>query len=249
MLVRPALFLAPIILCGCATSRVHERAPLPTRTCQVACEGSIGHEPIRDDEFAPPEPAVGAARDFVARVRLGRLRSDVAASLVGADARGVEAHVVSSAALDWALQPHGELPVSAEVVATAGRPGVLRTVAQRSYIESFRFEAVQGASIVDPVVGTYVTGNVLTVLPMRAEVGGTWTLEVALQSIDVVHPVGVQRFDAFGAGLPLAVQVPMFARVKASTSATLASGESLVLLAPEPLRTEEVLVAIVTPAS
>jgi len=244
--------VASLVASSCASAgRSDAHAPLQVlRACEVSCSGSIGSDrsdacPARStaEAAAPSDPAT----PFRASVRLASVSQAQAGALFRAATSGADAFVVTTDSAERALGgPAG--PLDGRPFATADREaGVVAVERETSYVASFDFTAADQSTLFDPVIGTYTIGNRLTLRPCRNDGDGSWTVELALHSVDVDQPALNAAVGVLGADTKIRFDVPIVASVVIRTSATLARGESLVVVAPELLRGDRCVVAVVTP--
>ena len=231
---------------ACATGQVRHdsETELPVlRDSPLSCVGTMG---TSLPALEPPPPIAADDGDgFVARVRLGTIDSERCSALLPRSSIGC-AHVLRSDVLEGALVSVAGMPGSRAFAAPDGESRTLATYTETAYVESFRFESVAGAFIADPQIGIYQVGSRLIVEPRRDVVTGAWGLDVELNSVDAES--GLEAEGEVLAGVDdVRFDVPVFASMTARTSAALAPGESLILVAPQPIHTDRVLVAVITP--
>jgi len=243
------LVVSSLLACGCASSndRASPREKLVVvRPCAVTCSGSIGAEGVFADEPAPAEPASAGAR-FSARVSVARLRLADAGALLNAAPPLADAAVVTTESAQRALAGAPGLLPGHSFTAGDREAGFVAVESQLSYIESFELTTSDSAFILDPQIGVLSVGHHLMLRPRLNEADGSWTLEVALRSIDAGKPVVATAANVLGSDSDVIIQLPLLSKVETRTTATLARGESLVVVSPELLRGDSVVVAVVTP--
>jgi hypothetical protein len=251
-IVWPVVVVASLVASSCASAgRSDARAPLQVlRACEVSCSGSIGSD--RSDASPAQAPVEAAAPSdspapFRASVRLASVSQAQAGALLRSLAPGAGAFVVTTDSAERALGGSAG-PIDGRPFATADREaGVVAVERAASFVASFDFTAADRSALFDPVIGVYTIGNRLTLRPCRNDGDGSWTVELALHSLDVDQPALNASVGVLGADTRIRFDVPILASVVTRTSATLARGESLVVVSPELLRGDRCVVAVVSP--
>jgi hypothetical protein len=242
------LVLSSLLACGCASSlggaSSRERLVV-VRPCAVTCSGSIGWQ--RDDaEPAGLAPSTDGAR-FSAHVGVARLKQAEADALFGQLPRFADAAVVTTESAQRALAVADGLVPGQSFTSSDQNPGFVAVESELSYLMRFDLTESEAAAILDPQIGVVSIGHHVTLRPSLNEADGSWTVEVALRSIDAGKPAVATAANVLGTDNDVSVQCPLLARVDTRTTATLAPGESLVVVSPELLRGDSVVVAVVTP--
>jgi hypothetical protein len=242
------LILSSLLACGCASSGGGESPRerlVVVRPCAVTCSGSIGAE-REGDPPAELTPSNDGAR-FSAHVGVARLKQAEADALFGSVPRVADAAVVTTESAQRALASAVGLVPGHPFTSGDREAGFVAVESQRSYVERFELTTSDAAFILDPQIGVYSIGQRLTLRPSTNEADGSWTVELALCSIDDCRPAIATAANVLGSDSDVSVQFPLLARVETRTTATLAHGESLVVVSPELLRGDSVVVAVVTP--
>jgi len=241
-------FVAPALLGGCAGPAVERYEPVAVlRSIPVICSGDVGTPRDRlVERDVPDDGAFVAADRETASVHVGVVAAaNIAAWTEGHG--GPLALIVARGAAREALRRHDELGREGTLAVASGRVAMISNEHEVSYLERFDLKAAPDAAILDPVVGTFVVGNRVVVTALRDAAGEVWTIEVAARTIDHPRESLVGSVHVLGASDPVRLQVPLLARVETRTTARLERGEALLLVAPELLDHERVLVAVVTP--
>jgi hypothetical protein len=244
------LVVSAILACGCSSSgsAAAPRAPLViVRSCPVTCGGSIGGGRDAQEPVAAPAPAPAPERRFHASVGVARLSQAQAVALLRATPGCADAAVVTSESAERALGGAGGLVPARPFTAGDRETGVVALEQPTSYVDRFEFTESDAAAILDPQIGVYTVGQRLTLKPSLNEAEGSWTLELALRSVDAGRPAVARAQGVLGTDSEVRIDLPLLALVETKTTATLARGESLVVVSPELLRGDSVVVAVVTP--
>jgi hypothetical protein len=241
-------FVAPALLCACAGPDVERYEPVAVlRHVPVTCDGVVGTQRDRLVERDDLDDGAFEAADLeTASVHVGVVAAaNVAAWTEGHG--GPLALVVARGAARDALQRHEELGREGALAVASGRVAVISNEHEVSFVERFDLKTAPDAAILDPVVSTFVVGNRVVVNARRDSAGSAWTIEIAARTIDHPRETLVGSVRVLGAPDPVRFQVPLLARVETKTTARLERGEALLLVAPEILDHERVLVAVVAP--
>ena len=242
------LIVSSFLACSCAssggTASSRERLVV-VRPCTVTCSGSIGTGSGADEPVAPTPPA-GAAR-FSAHVGIARLKQAEADALFGRLPNVADAAVVTTESAQRALAGADGLVPGLSFTSGDREAGCVKVESQMSYVESFELTTTDAALILDPQIGVLSIGQHVLLHPSLNEADGSWTVDVALRSIDAGRPAVARAENVLGTDSGVTLQLPLLAKVETRTTATLAQGESLVVVSPELLRGDSVVVAVVTP--
>lgn len=244
------LVVSSLLACGCAssggTASPRERLVV-VRPCAVTCSGSIGIDYAGEGAEPPAAAPAGGETSFHATVGVARVSHGRANALLDTAPLMADAAVVTTDSAERALAgTEGLIPGRPCTAADLGA-GVVTDLKEFSFIDRFDLTETDSAAILDPQIGVYQTGHRLLLRPARNEADGSWTVEVTLLSVDAARPALAKVAKVLGSDSDVLVQVPLLAKVETRTTATLAQGESLVVVSPELLRGDSVVVAVVTP--
>lgn len=242
-----ACAVAPALLCACAAPDVERYEPVAVlRSVPVACNGEVGTKRDRLVERDEPDAEPVAAERETASVHVGVV---TAANVAGwTEGHGApRALIVARGAAEEAVRRHEELGREGALAVASGRVAVISNEREVSFLERFDLKTAPDAAILDPVVGTFVVGNRVEVTARHDAAGDAWTVEVATRTIDHPRETLVGSVHVLGATDPVRLQVPLLARVETKTTARLERGEALLLVAPELIDHDRVLVAVIAP--
>lgn len=243
------LGVSSLFACACASTGGGAPPPrerlVVVRPCPVTCNGSIGAEREEAEPARPATTSEGAS--FSARVGVARLTAAEAEALLHVALPVADAAVVTSESARRALAGTDGLAPGHPFTSGDRESGFVAVENQFSYVDRFELTTSDSAFILDPQLGVYSIGQRLTLRPTRNEADGSWTVELALRSVEDGRPVIATTAHVLGTDWGVSIQFPLLARVETRTTATLAQGESLVVVSPELLRGGSVVVAVVTP--